>query len=87
MTTTIKETLIELNVSNFEKKIIEDAARLSNTSLSSYILNAVLKQANYDLGNKDVISLDNGDRDNLIHTLNNPPKPNQALNNLFVNKN
>lgn len=83
MAVLVKEKRIEFRLPDDAKKTIEDAARLSNISLSSYILSVVLKQAKLDLEQNEVISLNNKDRDLLMKTLANPPKPNEALRALF----
>ena len=77
-----KEKYIELLVSDGTKKIIEEAATLSNVSISSYILNAVLKQARLDLAQNETIVLNNQERDALINALSKPAEPNEALKNL-----
>ena len=83
MAITIKEKRIEFRVPEEAKKTIEDAAKLSNISLSSYILSVVLKQAKIDLEQNEMIVLNNKERDSLMSALNNPPEPNSALKNLF----
>ena len=65
------------------KKTIEDAAKLSNISVSSYILSTVLKQARLDLEKNEIITLNNKERDALMNALANPPEPNEALKELF----
>lgn len=83
MAVAIKEKRIEFRVPDEAKKTIEDAAKLSNISLSSYILTVVLKQAKLDLAQNEMITLNNEDRDALMEALNNPPEPNDALKGLF----
>lgn len=83
MAVAIKEKRIEFRVPDEAKKTIEDAAKLSNISLSSYILSVVLKQAKLDLEQNEVITLNNKERDSLMKALANPPKPNKALRDLF----
>lgn len=83
MAITIKEKRIEFRVPEEAKKTIEDAAKLSNISLSSYILSVVLKQAKIDLEQNEMIVLNNKERDSLMSVLNNPPEANSALKNLF----
>lgn len=85
MAAAIKEKRIEFRVSEEAKEIIEQAAFLSNLSLSSYILSVVLKQAKLDLKRNEVIVLNNKDRDSLLKNMNNPPKPNKELKKLFNN--
>ena len=83
MAVAIKEKRIEFRVPDEAKKTIEDAARLSNISLSSYILSVVLKQAKIDLEQNETIVLNNAERDSLMKALESPPKPNEALKDLF----
>ena len=83
MAVAIKEKRIEFRVPDEAKKTIEDAARLSNISLSSYILSVVLKQAKIDLEQNETIVLNNSERDSLMKALECPPKPNEALKDLF----
>ena len=77
-----KEKRIELRVSQEAKTTIEEAAKLANVSVSSYILSTVLKQAKVDLS-KSYIVLNDDDRDALLKALQNPEKPNQTLINLL----
>lgn len=83
MAVAIKEKRIEFRVPDEAKKTIEDAAKLSNISVSSYILSVVLKQAKLDLEQNEIITLNNKERDNLMNALAKPPKPNKALRELF----
>ena len=83
MAVAVKEKRIEFRLPDEAKKTIEDAARLSNISLSSYILSVVLKQAKLDLEQNEKVSLNNKDRDSLMKALANPPKPNEDLKALF----
>lgn len=83
MAIAIKEKRIEFRVPDEAKKTIEDAAKLSNISVSSYILTVVLKQAKLDLEQNEVITLNNKERDSLMKALENPPKPNDELRALF----
>ena len=83
MAVAIKEKRIEFRVPDEAKKTIEDAAKLSNISLSSYILSVVLKQAKLDLEQNEMIILNDKERDNLMNALANPPMPNEALRDLF----
>ena len=83
MAVTVKEKRIEFRVPDEAKKIIEDAARLSNVSISSYILSVTLKQAKLDLAQNETIVLNNLERDALMNALSKPAKPNEALKDLF----
>lgn len=76
-----KEKRIELLVTGEAKMIIEEAATLSNASISSYILSVTLKQARLDLAQNETIVLNNQERDALINALSKPAEPNEALKN------
>ena len=77
-----KELLFEFLMKR--KKTIEEAAKLSNISLSSYILSAVLKQAMLDLEQNEMITLNSKEKDKLMNALSNPPLPNDALKDLLT---
>ena len=83
MAVAIKEKRIEFRLPEDAKNTIEDAARLANISLSSYILTVVLKQAKLDLEQNEIIMLNNKERDNLMKALSEPVEPNEALKGLF----
>lgn len=83
MSIAIKEKRIEFRISEDDKQTIEDAARLSRISLSSYIVSVVLKQAKFDLEMNEIITLNNKERNALMAAFKNPPQPNKALRNLF----
>lgn len=83
MAISIKEKRIEFRVPDEAKKTIEEAARLSNISVSSYILSVVLKQAKLDLEQNEMICLSESERNRLMEAFANPPVPNKALVGLF----
>ena len=83
MRTNNKVKRISLRVSNNEKRVIKEAAKLANVSVSSYILSAVLKQTILDLEQHSIYILNNKERDSLMKTLACPPKPNEALVDMF----
>lgn len=83
MAVTTKEKRIEFRVPDEAKKMIEEAARLANVSVSSYILSVTLKQARLDLSQNETIVLNNQERDALMNALSEPAKPNEALKDLF----
>ena len=78
-----KEKRIEFRVPEDAKQTIEEAARLANVSLSSYILTVCLKQARLDLELNETIILKNDERDSLMQALAEPIAPNDALKLLF----
>ncbi|MFA5421727.1 MAG: DUF1778 domain-containing protein [Bacilli bacterium] len=83
MAIALKEKRIEFRVPNDKKKTIEEAAKLANVSVSSYVINVVYKQAKIDLEQNEIVTLMNSERDSLMEALKNPPKPNEALRALF----
>ena len=83
MSISVKEKRIEFRVPEEAKKTLEEAAKLSNVSLSAYILNICLKQAKIDLQQHETILLNDKERDNLMSALTNVDEPNEALKDLF----
>lgn len=83
MAIALKESRIEFRIPQEAKKTIEDAAKISNISVSSYILSVVLKQAKIDLEQNETIVLNNKERDLLMKSLSSPQKVNAALRGLF----
>ena len=78
-----KNNRINIRVSDDDKEILELAARYSKRSLSSYIVDIVLKQAELDIKKNETITLNNEQRDLFLKILDNPPPPNEALKSLF----
>lgn len=83
MAVNVKGKRIEFRVPEDAKQTIEEAARLANVSLSSYILTVCLKQARLDLELNETIILKNDERDSLMQALAEPIAPNDALKLLF----
>ncbi len=73
---------IVLKLPKRDKELLEKAAKLSNLSLSEYIVKVAIKQAKMDIS-KMTIVLNNNDRDNLIEALNRSDEPNKSLKDLF----
>lgn len=78
-----KNNRINIRVSDNDKEMLELAARYSKQSLSSYIVDIVLKQAELDIKKNETITLNNEQRDLFLKILDNPPPPNEALKSLF----
>lgn len=78
-----KNNRINIRVSDDDKEMLELAARYSKQSLSSYIVDIVLKQAELDIRKNETITLNNEQRDLFLKILDNPPPPNEALKSLF----
>lgn len=78
-----KESRIDIRLPADSKRTIEEAANLSNVSLSSYILSVSLKQAKYDLEQNERLVLSNAERDLFLEALDKPALPNEHLKALF----
>ena len=78
-----KNNRINIRVSDDDKEMLELAAQYSKQSLSSYIVDIVLKQAELDIKKNETITLNNEQRDLFLKILDNPPLPNEALKCLF----
>ncbi len=74
-----KTTRIDLRVNKKDKEILETAAYLNRTSLSSYILSVAINAAKMDLEKEEILILSNEQRDQIIQLLDNPPEPNEEL--------
>lgn len=83
MAVAIKEKRIEFRVPSETKQTLEEAAKLANISLSSYIVSVSLKQAKLDLEQNETITLKDKERDLLMSALDKPFEPNEALRRLM----
>lgn len=83
MAVAMKDVRIDLRTSASQKTLLEQAAELKHTSLSSYILASSLKQAQLDVAENETLLLSNRDRDLIMSILENQPEPNEALKGLF----
>ena len=83
MAATVKNNRINIRLSNDDKSILELAAQLNKQSLSAYIYDIAMKQAELDIKKNEKIVLADRERDILLNALDNPPLPNKALRDLF----
>ena len=83
MAIALKDVRIDLRANSNQKSLLERAAELKHSSLSSYILATSLNQAQLDLSENETLVLSNRDRDLVMNLLDNPPEPNEALKELF----
>lgn len=83
MAVAMKDVRIDLRTSASQKTLLEQAAELKHTSLSSYILASSLKQAQLDVAENETLLLSNRDRDLIMSILENQLEPNEALKGLF----
>ena len=78
-----KNNRINIRVSDDDKKILELAAQINKVSVSSYIIDLAMKQAELDVKKNETIILGNKERDLVLSLLENPPLPNDALKELM----
>ena len=78
-----KNNRINIRVSDDDKKILELAAQINKVSVSSYIIDLAMKQAELDVKKNETIVLGNKERDLVLSLLENPPLPNKALKELM----
>lgn len=83
MAAIVKNNRIHIRVSDEDKELIELAAQYNKQSLSAYIFDIVMKQAELDVKKNETIVLNNKQRDLVLSLLENPPKANEALKDLF----
>lgn len=83
MASIVKNNRINIRLSNDDKSILELAAQLNKQSLSAYIYDIAMKQAELDIKKNEKIVLADRERDILLNALDNPPLPNKALRDLF----
>ncbi len=83
MAITVKTNRIDIRLSDTDKAVLEKAAQYNRQSLSSYIISVVMKQAQMDLMENEMITLSNEEWDRFVYLLENPPKANKALRDLM----
>ena len=72
-------TRINLRTSPEVKALIERAAALMGTTVSSYISQTMYETSQRVVAEQDTLTLSDRDRDAFLAALENPPKPTQAL--------
>ena len=78
-----KNNRIHLRVSDDDKELLELAAKYNKQTLSAYIFEIAIRQAELDVRKNEVLTLNNEERDILLKALDQPLAPNDALRNLF----
>ncbi|MBP5706444.1 MAG: DUF1778 domain-containing protein, partial [Spirochaetales bacterium] len=71
----IKNQSIYIRTDIQDKIILRKAAELNHVPLSSYIINAALRQAQTDLMQQENIIVSNQNRNLILSALDNPPAP------------
>lgn len=82
-TVTVRSERIDLRTSSEIKTVIERAAQLRHTTISSYLLDSALQKAKEDIRDTETLVLHEADRDLFFSALATPPAPNAALRKLF----
>lgn len=80
--TPIKISRLSMRISQEDKETLELAAASKGVSLCSYILSAVMERAEEDLRGRE-IELTRKSWNQLMDLIENPPKPNEALQELL----
>ncbi len=83
---TTKAKTLNLRVTEEQKAAFEEAARIKQTQVSSFILNNAYEAAQGVIREQHVISVSEGQWEILCHALDNPPKTNPALRKLMKSK-
>ena len=81
----MKQDRIELRASQKERERLLEAAEFTEMTLSGFLRQAAIEKSNEILRNRDIMTLSNKDRDLFLEALENPPKPNQRLQQAFKN--
>jgi len=70
---------LDLRLSHSEKELLKKAAALRHEKVSDYVRVFILNEAKRFIEERESILLSDVDRDLLLHSLDNPPVPNEAL--------
>lgn len=81
--TIMERERISARVSAAVAETLNEAADLSGTTLSSFVVQAALKEAHRVIDREKTIYLSNNDVAMLLDLLDNPPAPNAALSKAF----
>lgn len=85
-TPTTESARINLRTSPEAKALIERAAAIMGSTVSSFMLQNAYEAARRLVAEQEVITLSDRDRDAFLAALENPPEPNQALIDLMRRK-
>lgn len=76
---TSKKDRLDFRVTAEFKELVSQAASLSGTSVTAYVIEAALERATKTIELHDRIVLTNKARDQFLDALANPPAPNEVL--------
>lgn len=74
-----KKSRVDLRLESMNKALLENAAQLTGQSLSSFILEASLREARKTIQEHEVIELTRRDWEIFQNLILNPPPPNEKL--------
>lgn len=83
MNATVERERITARVSNSVAETLNEAAELTGTTLSNFVVQAALKEAHRVIDREKTIYVSNNDAAMLLNLLENPPPPNAALTKAF----
>ncbi len=86
MSATAESTRINLRTSPEAKALIERAAALMGTTMSSFMLQNAYEAAQRLVAQHETITLSDRDRDAFLAALENPPEPTDALRALLARR-
>lgn len=75
---------INLRTTPETKQLIEQAAALSSTTISAFVLEHACVAAKHMINEHERIVLNNQERDHFLAVLDNPPHPNAAMRELLT---
>lgn len=78
-TSTTESARINLRTSPEAKALIERAAAMMGSTVSSFMLQNAYEAASRLIAQQEVLTLSDRDRNAFLHALENPPKPTPAL--------
>lgn len=80
---TAKDARVDIKTTKAAKATLEQAAYTLGTTLSAFILDSALSKAREILATTDLIRLTHKESERFIAALQNPPKANEQLKQLF----
>jgi uncharacterized protein (DUF1778 family) len=80
---TAKDARVDIKTTKMAKATLEQAAYSLGTTLSAFILDCAMRRAKEILGHADLIHLTRKESEHFIAALQNPPKANEKLKQLF----
>lgn len=83
LTMTTKDARVDIKTTKAAKATLEEAAYILGTTLSAFMLDCAMSKAKEILTKTDLIRLTRKENEHFIAALQNPPKANEKLKQLF----